>query len=189
MYLLFYRIRILVQVVINRRLLIGRDGRLDQSENLRFIATCTRIRAQDTLFQIQGDRIALMAVPFLQYLGSVYVQTEHVLWPSIWQNEYHSGHLAIIMSGIVSLPLFFILPPPPVNLIPGASPCWQGVSRIPYRIKPEELCILSYGKGRRLWPSPQLRMESSEGFNWLKTQPNIMRIPHNQQLSVTPDWL
>ena len=28
----YYRVRILVQVTINRRLLIGRDGHLDQSE-------------------------------------------------------------------------------------------------------------------------------------------------------------
>ena len=42
-------------------------------------------------------------------------------------------------------------------------------ARVQYRIKPEELYILSCGKGRgrRPGPFPQLRMQSSEGFNWL----------------------
>ena len=54
-----------------------------------------------------------------------------------------------------------------------------------YTKKAEELYILSYKKG--LLPFSQLRMKSSEGFNWPKTHPNIMRISHNQQLGQT--WL
>ena len=36
---------ILVQVTTYRRLGIGRDGHLDQSQAYRYIVTCTRIRA------------------------------------------------------------------------------------------------------------------------------------------------
>ena len=42
-------------------------------------------------------------------------------------------------------------------------------------------------RGRKPRPFRQLRMENSEGFNWLKTHPTIMRIPHKQQLG--HNWL
>ena len=50
-----------------------------------------------------------------------------------------------------------------------------------YMIKPDELSILSCekGGGRKPGPFSQLRMESPKGFNWLKTHPTIIRIPHN----------
>ena len=41
-----FRARILVQVTIYRRLLIGRDGLSRPIKSLRYIVTCTRIRAQ-----------------------------------------------------------------------------------------------------------------------------------------------
>ena len=78
------------------------------------------------------------------------------------------------------------------RIVPKSSNiCWTANthSRSLYRMKPEELYILSYekGRGRRPWPFSQLRMYSSEGFNWLKTPLTIMRNPHNQQLGRT--WL
>ena len=40
------RVRILAQVTIYRRLWIGRDGHLDQSEAVAYIVTSTRIRRE-----------------------------------------------------------------------------------------------------------------------------------------------
>ena len=61
-----------------------------------------------------------------------------------------------------------------------------------YRIKPEDLYILSCekGRGRRPRPFSWLRMENPETSylcNWLKIHPTWMRIPDNQQLGHT--WL
>ena len=69
------------------------------------------------------------------------------------------------------------------------APVCQCVTTIDlmYRIKPEELYFIRYekGSGRRSRPFSQLRMENSECFNRPKTHPNIMMIPHNQQLGNT----
>ena len=52
------------------------------------------------------------------------------------------------------------------------------------QIKPEELYLYSLAV-EKVDAFSQLRMENPKGFNWLKTHPTIMRIPHNQQIGHT----
>ena len=56
-------------------------------------------------------------------------------------------------------------------------------------MKPEELSILSCEKGPRPKAEAFFTAKNGElrGFKWLKTQPTMIRIPHNQQIGHT--WL
>ena len=78
------RARIFVQVTIYRRLLIGRDRHLDQSRSLRYIVTCTRIRAQELGF-VRGDFSRIVPDPLIS--GARPHQSKYIGFSNAWVND------------------------------------------------------------------------------------------------------